>query len=369
MLGVLTTILPLAALQAEDESALLWQPRVDELVRPLLENQREVGLVVGISKADGGREFYCYGQTKTAGPAPTPNTLFEIGSVSKTMTALLLALMVEQGDVKLDDPAQTYLPEGLVMPRRGEDEITLRQLATHTSGLPRNPPNLQRVVNQDAAVAVNPFGNYNALQLAEGLAEIKLQAGARPGFAYSNLGYGLLGEALANKTGESFGDLVRTRICAPLKLEDTSVALNMHQRARLATGHSSQGKPLPGWTFASLDDCGAVHSTPQDILTYLEAYSGRTETELRKAMQSTQAKQLPAFGATDMGLAWFMQDMGGRMVWWHNGGTSGFKTCASFCEDPAVAVVVVSNTGSDAQDDGRAFYRLGETLIRQLVTN
>lgn len=356
-----------STLRAEDNQPSYWKGQVDALVTTLIEKKKAVGVVVGIITPDGKREFFCYGTTKDGGLEPTPDTLFEIGSVSKPITALLLALMVEDGTVKLDDPVQKYLPKEIVVPRRGKQEITLLELVTHTSGLPRNPPNQQRLVNMDEAVAMNPYGKYDTKQLAEGLAEIKLKESDKLGFAYSNLGMGLLGDALANKAGMSYGELVRTRIFEPLKLKNTTVSPTKAQLERMATGHSSKGKPLPRWTFEALHGCGAICSTPKDMLTLHEALCGRTETKLRKAMQATQEKRYPAFANTSVGLSWFVQEMSGRQVWWHNGGTTGFKMCNYFCEKPGVAVVILCNTGSDANDDGRDFYRIGENLIRQLV--
>jgi D-alanyl-D-alanine-carboxypeptidase/D-alanyl-D-alanine-endopeptidase len=222
-------------------------------------------------------------------------------------------------------------------------------------------------VNKDEAIAADPYGKYDAKQLAEGLAEIELKETAQPAFAYSNLGMGLLGEALAHKAGMSYNELIRTRIFEPLTMKATTASPSQVQREGMATGHSSKGKPLPPWTFQTLHGCGAICSTPNDMLTLHEAWCGRTETKLRKVMQATKEKHFPAFGGTSVGLSWFVQDMGGRTAYWHNGGTTGFKMCNSFCENPAVAVVVLCNTGSDANDDGRDFYRIGDSLIRQLV--
>ena len=356
-----------ASLRAEDARPVSWKRQVDALVKPLVDKKKAVGMVVGIITPEGKRQFFCYGTTRTGGPEPTPDTLFEIGSVSKPITALLLALMVENGEVKLDDPVQRYLPKELVVPRRGKQEITLLELVTHTAGLPRNPPNQQRRANTDEAVAMNPYGKFDTQQLAEGLLEIELKEGAKPRFAYSNLGMGLLGDALAHKSGMSYGAVVRTRIFEPLKMKDTTVVPTKEQLERMATGHGSMGKPLPRWTFETLHGCGAVCSTPNDMLTFHEAFCGRTETKLRKAMRITQERRFAAFSNTSVGLSWFIHDIGGRSVWWHNGGTTGFKMCNAFCDEPAVAVVVLCNTGSDAKDDGRDFYRLGENLIRQLV--
>ena len=354
-------------LRADDKQPISWKGQVDALVKPLIEKKKAVGMVVGIITPEGNREFFCYGATKAGGPEPTPDTMFEIGSVSKPITALLLALMVEKGEVKLDDPVQLHLPKEIVVPRRGKQEITLLELVTHTSGFPRNPPNQHRLVTTDEAIRFNPYGKYDAKQLAEGLAEIELKAEAKPAFAYSNLGMGLLGDALAHKAGVSYAELVRTRIFEPLKLKDTTASPSKAQREGMATGHTSKGTALPPWTFQTLHGCGAICSTPKDMLTHHEAFCGRTETKSRKAMQATQDKHFPAFGGTSIGLSWFVQDMSGRQVCWHNGGTTGFKMCNYFCEKPGVAVVILCNTGSDANDDGRDFYRTGENLIRQLI--
>ncbi len=354
-------------LRAADEKPSPWEGKVDALVRPLMAKKKTPGLVVGVMTPGGGREFFCYGELKAGGPRPSADTLFEIGSVSKPITGLMLALMAEKGEVKLDDPARRHIPKGLVVPRRGEREITLLELATHTSGLPRNPPNQQRLVLKDAAVAVNPYGTYDAKSLADGLAEIRLKDEARPGFAYSNLGAGLLGEALAHRAGMSYPELARALVFGPLNMKDTSAAPSRGQRGRMATGHGGNGKALPGWTFLTLHGCGAVCSTPNDLLAFHEAYCGRAATRLRKAMRATLERRSAAFGRTGTGLGWFVQEVAGRTAWWHNGGTSGFKTCNWFCEKPPVALVILCNSGSDAVDDGRDFYRMGEALFRQLV--
>lgn len=115
-------------LRADDNP---WKGQVDALVKPLIEKKKAVGIVVGIVSPDGKRQFFCYGAMKEGGPEPTPDTLFEIGSVSKPITALLLALMVEDGTARLDDPVQKYLPKEIVVPRRGKQEITLLELVTH----------------------------------------------------------------------------------------------------------------------------------------------------------------------------------------------------------------------------------------------
>ncbi|MEZ6057133.1 MAG: serine hydrolase domain-containing protein [Planctomycetaceae bacterium] len=214
---------------------------------------------------------------------------------------------------------------------------------------------------------MNPYGQYDAERLAAGLKELRLKEDKTPSFAYSNLGFGLLGEALAHRAGMTYGELVRTRIAEPLKLPDTTVNPSMEQLERMASGHSSQREPLPRWTFQTLHGCGAILSTPGDMLALQQAFCDRADTPLRPAMNLTIARQRAAFPGNNVGLSWFIRDIGERKVYWHNGGTTGFKMCNAFCQDPPVAVVILCNTGSDAQDDGREFYRLGDVFIRQLI--
>ena len=203
--------------------------------------------------------------------------------------------------------------------------------------------------------------------LPTALAEVKLKDVERPPVAYSNLGMGLLGEALVIKTGKSYDELIRTQIAEPLKMTDTVVIPSEAQDKRTATGHGKKGKELPCWTFASMAGAGAIRSTATDMLTYLEAQCGRHATPLATAIELTQEKRHPAFVIMSVGLGWFMRDYDGRRVWWHNGGTGGFTSFVAFCRNPAVGVVVLCNTGPDGLEDGQVIDKVGENLIRQLV--
>jgi len=141
---------------AADGKPVDWKGEIDALVKPLMARKKATGIVVGVLTPDGKRVFVSYGETKAGGPRPDADTAFEIGSASKPLTALLLARMVEAAEVKLSDPVQRHLPKAIIVPRRGKQEITLLELATHASGLPRNPPNQQRAVIKEPTVAKNP---------------------------------------------------------------------------------------------------------------------------------------------------------------------------------------------------------------------
>ena len=211
------------------------QKQVDDLVRPIIEGKWAPGLVVGLIDADG-QEVYGYGETKTGGGVkPDQDTLFEIGSITKTFTSLALAGLVADGKLKLDDEVKTLLPAGQVtMPSRSGKEITLLQLSTHTSGLPRMPDNKAPKDPKD------PFADYDAAKLYAFLSGYTLTRDPGAQWEYSNLGVGLLGHALSLKANKTYEALVADRITGPLKLKDTTIALSAEQTKRLAPGCLSQ---------------------------------------------------------------------------------------------------------------------------------
>lgn len=360
-------VLASGAEQLAAEPAASSQQRVDAIVTPYVQKTKIVGAMVGLLKADGTREFFSYGVTKADGPAPTAETIFEIGSISKTFTTLLLAQLVEQKQAQLDDPVRTLLPGDWELPKRGEREITLLELATHSSGLPNNPPNLVRALALNPKIQLDPFAQFDEKQLRQALTESKLKDTATPPVDYSNLGMGLLGEALVHKTGKSYDELVRAWIAEPLKMQSTMVLPSPAQLERSATGHEKSGAVVPYWSFATLAGAGAVRSTASDMLNYLAAQCGQTDTPLRSAMDLAQQKRAPAFGVMHIGLGWFIRKYKGHDIWWHNGGTNGFTSFAAFTRDPNVAVIVLCNSGPEGLADGMAVDQIGDKLMRQLV--
>src|SRR5687767_12715314 len=175
--------------------------------------QQSVDLVVGVIEPAGSR-VVSYGKSGLDG-----DTLFEIGSITKVFTSLLLADMIQKGEVALTDPVAKYLPETVRMPERGGKKITLEHLATHTSSLPRLPANM---FPRDPA---NPYADYTTGQLYEFLSSTELMRDIGEKYEYSNLGVGLLGHALARRAGMSYETLVRMRILEPLGMKSTTISL------------------------------------------------------------------------------------------------------------------------------------------------
>ena len=300
-------------------------------------------MVVGLVDEHGSRIVSCGKMDDGASPEVNGNTLFEIGSITKTFTGLLLQDMLERGEMKLDDPVAEYLPKSVRVPTRNGRQITLFHLVTHTSGLPRNPENL------DPKRADNPLAEYTAEKLNAYLSGYKLtrQPGAK--FEYSNLGSGLLGHVIALKAGTDYESLVTDRICRPLKMDSTRITLTPELKARFATGHNQFGYAVSSMDFHSQAGAGALRSTANDLLKYMAANLGLMPSSLTTLMEKTHAVQFQsAIPLVNIALAWLVQfDPQGRKIVSHSGGTYGYRTFAAFDKTRRRGVVVLSNSSYD----------------------
>jgi D-alanyl-D-alanine-carboxypeptidase/D-alanyl-D-alanine-endopeptidase len=307
-------------------------------VEPVLERSavRRTGLVVG---ARAGRDSGLWHR----GRAPAgPESIFEIGSITKTFTGTLLALMAHEGLVALDDPVNRHLPDGVRVPSRGR-EITLEDLASHRSGLPGLPRGLlRRALWPDRR---DPYARWDAARLEAAVprSRPRREPGRRP--AYSNYGFGLLGYVLARLAGTSYEDLVRERICRPLGLADTRIETPEADRRRLAEGHDRRGRPVPHWHLAALAGAGGLRSTAADLLAYMRLHEMGSEDPLAAAAAETRRARISR-GRMSIGLGWMSLAPGWKLrrrVFLHEGGTGGFRSFAGFAPDEGVAVVVLAN--------------------------
>jgi len=252
---------------AEEAILAILQDRV-EIARQC------VGIVAGVTDGSG-RRIAAYGRSGSTNTRPIDgDTVFEIGSITKVFTALLLAEMATHGEVALEDPVTKYLPAEVKLPSRGRKRITLVDLATYTSGLPRMPHNFKPKDND------NPYADYTVQQLYEFLSGYTLQFDPGTHYEYANLGFGLLGHALALKAGRSYEELIIDRICAPLGMESTRVTPSAALRERLALGHKSNLEPTPNWDNPTLTGAGGLLSTASDLLVFLGAVASRMPIHL-----------------------------------------------------------------------------------------
>ncbi|HEX3928429.1 MAG TPA: serine hydrolase [Gemmatimonadales bacterium] len=280
------------------------------------------------------------------------STEFEIGSLTKTFTATLLADMVIKGEVALDDPVAKYLP-GWTVPAFGGREITLLDLATHTSALPRLPTNFQP---HDAA---DPYVDYTEAALQAFLKNDTLTRAPGAQYEYSNLGMALLGVALAKRAGASYADLLRQRILDPLGMRDTKLTLTPLEEVRAAHGQSDPLTPVPDWHFDVMAPAGALHSTLADMLRYAAAVRDTTSGPLAKAMALAIRPRRPYSATDSVGLAWHHLHVNGHDVVWHNGETGGFHSWLGVDIAQRRAVVVLVNMSGSIDADGVALLEGG----------
>jgi len=319
---------------------------VQAIIAPRVDAGRHAGIAVGIVTRDGQRRVIAYGPN--AGVTPLDGkTVFEIGSITKTFTGALLAAMAKRGEVALDDPVAKYLPSGTVLPTRNGKVITLLDLATQSSGLPRLPGNLKPKAND------NPYADYTVADMYAFLASYQLTRDPGAQYDYSNLGFGLLGHALALRAGTSFDDAVVSRVLSPLGMRDTRIALTTSMQQRLAPGHTDGGRRTANWDLPTLAGAGALRSTVNDMLTYIHASVDSTSKPLGQTLVLATAERRPASSRSSIGLAWNrVKSPSGQTIVWHNGGTGGYRTFTGYNAATGVGVVVLSNTANSVDEIG-----------------
>jgi serine-type D-Ala-D-Ala carboxypeptidase/endopeptidase len=330
-------VLTLLFVHSSKGNALDLQANIDPLANALIEDDNAVGLVVGIYKG-GDTQIIAYGETeKGSGTAPDGDTIYEIGSISKAFTGVLLADMVERGEANLNDPVQKYLPASTKMPQHGKTPITLEHLVTHTSGLPRLPDNFK------PADPMNPYADYTGRLLYAFLNDHKLRRA--PGqYEYSNYGMGLLGFLLARNERTTYEKLVVERIAEPCDMNDTCIKLSKQQQERLAPPYDAALSPNKNWDTPVLAGAGAIRSTTNDMLKFIKANLAKDDTPLAKAMQLSRERR-DISGKQAMGLGWHIAGDGDMC--WHNGMTGGYASWLSVVPAHDFGVVVLSNTATD----------------------
>ena len=317
------------------------------------------GLVVGLVDERRTRIISAGKLDNGTGREVNGDTLFEIGSVTKTFTALLLVDMVQRGEMKLDDPVAKYLPKSVKVPSRNGRQITLLDLATHTAGLPRDPSNL----TPRHGLPENAFADYSVEKLYAFLSSFALDGDPGSKFEYSNVGMALLGHILALKAGTNYEASVVERICRPLKMNNTRITLSPELEARLARGHDQLGKPAPNWVFQVYDGAGGLRSTANDLLKYVSANIGLTPSSLTPLMELTHV--IRHKGTSDHGdtaMAWYARGEGyqsGMEVLGHAGATGGYETFIGINKDQRKGVVVLSS-----QQGGLSSETIGWLLLK-----
>ena len=324
----------------------------DSVVQSLIDARAKLtpnaGLVVGLVDARGKRMLSAGTLDGKDSKTPDGRTVFEIGSVTKTFTAALLADMVRRGEVRLEQPVGELLPDTVKVPSRGGRQIRLLDLATQSSGLPRLPDNF---APKDAA---NPYADYTPAQMFAFLSSYTLTRDPGAQYEYSNLGVGLLGFALARHAGAPYERLVRDRVAGPLEMADTRIALTPEEQARLAPGHDAGGERVANWDLPTLAGAGALRSTGNDMLAFVAAcMKADTTTALgRDFFTATTPVRATTIPHMRIGLAWHVRETDDSRIVWHNGGTGGYHAFIGFDRDRGRGVVILCNSSVNIDDIG-----------------
>lgn len=319
-------------------------------------------LVIGVYK--NGKAFtQGYGTISADNPAsPDATAIFQIGSVSKVLTAITLQVLCDESVLSLDTTLESVLGDTYPLDAKVKP-ITLRQLATHTSGFPCAPKPLMEklisAVGKDSLME-NP---YSHLDVAEIMAYLQHPQGLRkPGkFAYSNYGMGLLGHILEKVTGKPLNALVQEKLLHPLTMPDTAIAFTVERQQRLVQGHDAKGKSAGVWTFTTLGGAGAFLSSVIDMLQFIRANLD-DKHPLAATLKRTHQRQ--DNGKT--GVGWMQATLidrfiGNRHVIWHDGQVGGYAAYLAIDPLTKTGVVVLS-----AQSVG--IDMLGVMLMRQVRT-
>jgi serine-type D-Ala-D-Ala carboxypeptidase/endopeptidase len=313
---------------------------IPAILRDRVDVGREsLGLVAAFLDGDR-RSVFTHGQSGSENDRPLDgDTVFEIGSITKVFTALLFADMVLRGEVAPYDPASKFLPAGVKLQDYEGAPITLLDLATYTSGLPRMPSNF---APKDPH---NPYIDYTAERLYDYLANHQL--GYRPGthYEYANLGFGLLGHVLELRANKSYEELVVSRICAPLGMDDTRMTLSESMRQRLARGHNAGLAPVANWDFAVLAGAGALRSTANDLLKFLKMCVDPADGPVAAAQKLALAERRPRENESDVASGWFVASRFGDEVVWKDGATSGYATFIGYSTKTRRNCILLSNAG------------------------
>lgn len=370
-LGAAPTATPTrAATQQREEDDGLTEIVTREVEREF-EQKAHVGLVVGV--VANGEELVLGFGTRRLGQAlpPDADTVFEIGSITKTFTGILLAQRIERGELAIDDRVSRLLPEGWSLADAARD-VTLKQLTTHTSGFPRLPDGLLSIGRTAGMLfGGDPYRSYTEAEFREALADVELEFEPGAGRGYSNFGVGVLGFVLATQQKTAYEMLLTRDILMPLGMQRTVITNTPWHDEHLATGYRGTsrigsrevGMESSPWQIPNhLAGCGGIRSTGNDMLRYLKANMGLLSTPLDAAILRSHEELYQERPGRASGMGWvrsFVEPIGQTVIW-HNGGTGGYKSYLGFTEDRQFGVVVLANSTHDVDE-------LGEEILEELV--
>jgi len=311
--------------------------RVIEALKQAVGTRNSSAGMVAILIDESGARMSSYGSSGKEGVAMDGDAVFEIMSNTKVLTSLLLADMEARGEVSFGDPVTKYLPVKL---RERGGPITLLDLATYTSGLPNMPGNLSPMWWASAA----PMREYTQEKLFEFLSAFEPTHPPGTHYEYANLGFGLLGIALANRAGVPYEELLIKRICSPLGMKRTRITLTEEMSRHLVQGHDLGMKPTELWTWPAMPGAGCARSTANDLIRFVKACMGITRTKLSSTLaRMTQTQRPTSLAGTSAGMGWYITSTGDDQIVWKSGLSMGCNTFMGYSRRKRRGAVLLGN--------------------------
>lgn len=340
------------SLQCVESQKEVFNKELPPEVIASIEKRIDIGSTPGVAIAlidSTGVHYFNFGVTVDGGREVDENSIYEIGSITKVFTGILLAQQVLDGDIRLDDEINNYLPDSVHVPVVGASEIKFGNLTDHTSGLPRMPDNFF------PANPNNPYADYTVEQMYEFISTYNPVRTVGSEYEYSNLAQGLLGHLLARNKNTTYENLMVQTIATPLGMKDTRIELTDKMKENLAIGHNA-GKITENWDIPTLAGAGAIRSSSSDMARFVSANLGYIESPLAEPMELSHKVRHDNAKGMKVAMGWHIKKGVDGDVVWHNGGTGGYRTFAGFVKETGKGVVVLTNSSVGSDDIG--FYLL-----------
>ncbi len=316
---------------------------IDSLALDHLQNAANCGLSIGIINGDK-TEMYFYGSTnKKAAQLPDAETMYEIGSVTKTFTGIILARAINEGKIKADDDIRKYMPGEYPNLQYKGSPIKIVNLANHTSRLPRIPGDLDKQPHYNVQ---DPYKNYSRDMMYDYLKTVTIDTLPGTICEYSNLGMALLGVILEDVYHRPLEELVKKYITGPAKMTDTKFELTDNEKARMATGYFSEGGEARNWNLAAFNACGGLKSDLADMMKYAAVNMQESNEDIRLSHRQTYTDI-----SMSLGLNWIITTtQNGDTLIWHNGATAGYTSFCGFIKEKKAGVVILNNSGAEVDN-------------------
>ena len=340
-LGILVT----TQIQSQDVRSTKELPaEVVEAIEKRIANDYLPSIAIALIDSTG-TYYFNFGKTEADGSKVDQNTVYEIGSISKVFTGILLAQQVLDNDLSMEDKINDLLPDGLVVLVKGDNKITLGNLTDHTSGLPRMPNNIT------PANPNNPYADYTVSQMYAFIANYQPIREVGSQYEYSNLAQGLLGHLLAMNKNTSYEKLMIAYIAEPLGMYDTRIELSERMKEHLALGHR-RGQVVDNWDIPTLAGAGAIRSSTSDMAKFISANLGYVHSPITEAMNLSHEIRHDKAGGMSVAMGWHIKKGKDHDIYWHNGATGGYTSFAGFVKEKGIGVVLLTNSSQSSDDIG-----------------